>query len=172
MGQLEATLDSLRPAAAAKPKFAFKRKAAGPKTTPAPAAPPTPVEDKPDTSTTFRALSNHSSAKLTWADVPPSQSGQHDLTIADLDHCIVDLLPRDGSEERLTALHIRDVRDSVLLLPDVAGSILLLNMYRSILVVGCHQVRTRHHATASCADRTPVSYALVQKRQGLPECII
>ena len=145
MGQLEAALDSLRPAAAAKPKFSFfKRKAdasaSAPVPVPASAAPSTEAEGKVVTATKFRSLSNRSSARLMWTDVPPSQSGQHDLTIADLDHCFVDLLPRDGKEENLTALHIRDVRDSVLLLPEVAGSILLLNMYRCVLVVGCHQV--------------------------------
>ncbi|KZV75652.1 TBCC-domain-containing protein [Peniophora sp. CONT] len=142
MGQLETALDALRPAAAAKPKFAFKRKAGATKVTPSPTpSTPAPAEVKPNASTTFRTLSNRSSVRLTWADVPPSQSGQHDLTIADFEHCILDLLPRDGGEERLTALHIRDIRDSILLLPEVAGSVLLHNLERCILVVGCHQYR-------------------------------
>lgn len=156
MGQLEAALDALRPAAAAKPKFAFKRKDGASKPVPVPAASasPAPAQVKADASTTFRTLSSRSSVRLTWADVPSSQSGQHDLTIADLDHCILDLLPRDGSEERLTALHIRDVRDCVLLLPQVAGSVLMHSLERCILVVGCHQVSIRCPATDTMLKRS------------------
>lgn len=154
MTQLEARLDALRPSAASKPKFSFKRKTvtthtrdvtspATPITTPSSQA-AQPVAEP----TEFHTLVKHSHAHLTRSSLPPAQTG--DLTIAGLHHCLVDLctLTHVGGtgvahldEWKPTALHIRDLRDCVILLPPVNGSVLVHDLERCIIAVACHQVR-------------------------------
>jgi hypothetical protein len=78
----------------------------------------------------------------------PDTSEVSDLTISDLNNCIVNLLPdasgghssRDSSL-KISALHIRNLTDTVLLLPIIQGSVLLHDLRRCVVVAGCHQVR-------------------------------
>ena len=73
----------------------------------------------------------------------PSHLAQSDLSISDLDHCIVNLLPSalssssSGNDTPLiiTALHARN------LLPNVDGGALIHDLERCVVVLGCHQVR-------------------------------
>lgn len=70
-----------------------------------------------------------------------------DLIISDLDHCIVDLRATAGplgsqNQLDLTALHIRDLKDTLLILPNVKGSVILHNLHRCTAIVTCHQVGT------------------------------
>ncbi|KAF7974591.1 hypothetical protein HWV62_11866 [Athelia sp. TMB] len=157
----ESELEARRAAAAPKSKFAFKRKAKAPTSAPLPSAPTTAaLESAPipaaAASTTHITLSSHTRRYLTMASLPlppdPSQlASARDLTISDLDECIVDLLPRetapDGKTIQLGALHIRNITNSVLLLPCISGSALLHDMDHCVVVVGCHQFRM-HASTA------------------------
>src|SRR6202044_929667 len=67
---------------------------------------------------------------------------------SDLDGCIVNLLPSavqhdnssGGHQLGLSALHIRNVTGTVMLLPVIQGSVILHDLTRCVIVVGCHQV--------------------------------
>lgn len=87
-------------------------------------------------------LSGQSNAYLTLASLPFQPSISSDLTISDLDHCVVNLLPPPNTSPafQLTAVHIRNVSDSVLILPEMEGSALLHDLTRCTVVLGCHQV--------------------------------
>jgi hypothetical protein len=152
MAELEKMLETLRPSASTKPKFAFKRKAGGtkaPQATPSESLTPVPLAQQPAAETppsSYRTLSARAHAYLTRADLPPSAAGQSDLTIADLEHCVLDLCTyvanAVGAHDLApTALHIRNLRDCVVLLPPVPGSALLHDLTRCVIVVACHQVR-------------------------------
>lgn len=154
---LEGELEALRAATAPKSKFAFKRKAKTPGSVSfAPPTPAPPLEPSPTptltaaVSTTHITLASYTRRYLTIASLPlpgdPSQpSTARDLAISDLDGCVVDLLPREpalgGKVMEFGALHIRNIRNSVLLLPRISGSALLHDMERCVVVVGSHQVR-------------------------------
>ncbi|CCM02004.1 uncharacterized protein FIBRA_04078 [Fibroporia radiculosa] len=150
MKEIEETLQKLRAASSGKPKFAFKRKANKPTI-------PLSSETKPTTEPVFQphesdpssgglSLSNHSYQYLTLGSIPTS-SASSDLTISELDHCIVNLLLPDATHAsispppKITALHVRNVRNSVLILPRIDGSALLHDLSRCVFVLGCHQYR-------------------------------
>lgn len=159
--ETEDTLESLRASAAPKPKFSFKRKASAAPTVTAARKPSEHVPVLASTGTD-PALSNsallhsRSHSFLTWASLKnrPSTSAS-DLSIADVDHCVVTLLPSDAAKTGgaksfgITALHVRNVRDSVLILPQIEGSALLHDVIRSVIVLGCHQYRMH---TSSSVD--------------------
>ncbi|THH16603.1 hypothetical protein EW146_g4055 [Bondarzewia mesenterica] len=151
MAALEGMLEEIRVTSTAKPKFAFKRKATKLSTQDSgPSAEATPQVDAPLPST-YLTLSSKSHQYLSLESLPPlldpDSPSQSDLTIIDLDHCIVDLCSLDVSKETrasrvtLTALHIRGVQHTILLLPSIQGSVLLHDIARCIIVVGCHQFR-------------------------------
>ncbi|KAF8653655.1 hypothetical protein AX16_003806 [Volvariella volvacea WC 439] len=68
-----------------------------------------------------------------------------DVTISDIQGCIINLLPLSQQPEtpqlNVSAVHINAVSDSVLLLPLVKGSIMMHNIKNCLIVVGCHQFR-------------------------------
>ncbi|KAJ6591055.1 tubulin binding cofactor C-domain-containing protein [Mycena vulgaris] len=148
---LEKSLEEVR-ALLPKPKFSFKRKAP----TASSPVPPSPVSitvpeasSQPDylAISTNLTLSAHSSRYLSRASFP-SASQASDLTISDLNKCIVNLLPdlageasAESNHLEISALHIRNLTDTILLLPIIRGSVLLHDLRRCILVVGCHQFR-------------------------------
>nr|GAT44397.1 predicted protein [Mycena chlorophos] len=148
--ELEKSLEELR-ALVPKSKFAFKRKTATAATASTQSVPPTllplPNAAGParETSTNM-ILSSHTRRYLTHDALPLKTSPTSDLTISDLNHCIVNLL---GPELRISALHIRNLVDTVLLLPSIAGSVLLHDLRRCIVVVACHQFRMH---TSSVVD--------------------
>ncbi|KAF7323883.1 C-CAP/cofactor C-like domain-containing protein [Mycena kentingensis (nom. inval.)] len=139
---LEKSLEELR-TSVPKTKFAFKRKAPAP-TVPSPpsasagvaAAKPSPAP----TATTNLSISCRSKHYLSLDALPPRDAPSSDLTISDLTQCIVNLLP-PGDALQISALHIRNLADCVLLLPTIRGSILLHDLHRCVVVVGCHQFR-------------------------------
>ncbi|KII91822.1 hypothetical protein PLICRDRAFT_38679 [Plicaturopsis crispa FD-325 SS-3] len=162
--ELEQTLDELRAASAPKSKFAFKRKASKPPSAATPSAPklessvdgaPKPPLPEPAAGTlsTNLTLSSHSNKYLDRGFLPPSShlSSQSDLTISELVGCVVDLLPStdagDTAQLDISALHIQKLADTVLLLPTIKGSVLLHDLTRCVIVVGCHQFRM-HASTA------------------------
>ena len=153
MDLLEQTLEEIRSASLPKTKFAFKRKTnktplfAAP--TPPPSSPGASELGKRDGlsgSSDFHKLSSRSHCRLSLQSIPTFGAGPplSNLTISDLDRCIVDLRPTAEIMPRqdqlcLTALHIRDLKETILILPNVKGSALLHNLYRCTVIVACHQ---------------------------------
>ena len=143
-----------------KSKFAFKRRpsaavATNPTSEPSSTQippPPLQAQNAPPSSaaSTNLSLSSHSHRYLT-REALPSHPAQSDLSISDLDHCIVNLLPSASSSSSsssgidtpliISALHARNLSDCVVLLPGVDGSALLHDLERCVVVLGCHQVR-------------------------------
>ncbi|KAJ7747901.1 tubulin binding cofactor C-domain-containing protein [Mycena maculata] len=147
---LEKSLEEFR-TSIPKSKFAFKRKAPTPSTQVALSPVPLAVAPQPVSTSivsTNLTLSSHSFRYLSKASLS-SASQASDLTISDLSSCIVNLLPDAESKTSLevSALHIRNLTDTVLLLPVIQGSVLLHDLRRCIVVVGCHQFRM-HTSTA------------------------
>lgn len=154
--ELEESLDKLRTVSAAKPKFAFKRKAHKPQASPQDpsailqsssgvlipsVAEPLQGKDVPVSSSLTLSSYSHKYLRLTSISLPTSSAS--DLTISDLDHCVVNLLAAttDGHAPfAITALHIRNIRNSILILPRIEGSALLHDLSSCIVVLGCHQV--------------------------------
>ncbi|TFY63127.1 hypothetical protein EVJ58_g3433 [Rhodofomes roseus] len=153
--EVEGSLEKLRTAAAPKPKFAFKRKAVPSVQSPLPTASPA-SRDAPEkavvvtssnaTPSTGVTISGRSHEFIDLSSLPPSVSAT-DLIISDLDHCVLYMLPRPGLEDdtardvRITALHARNVRNSVLIMPMIEGSALLHDVSQCVLALGCHQYR-------------------------------
>ena len=150
MDILEQTLEEIRSASLPKTKFTFKRKTNKPPVSVAPALLPSSDElgkrdDRPGPSD-FHRLSSHSHCRLSLQSISTFGAGPplSDLTISDLDHCVVDLRVAAEPASRqnqhsLTALHIHDLKETVLMLPNVEGSVLLHNLYRCTVIVACHQ---------------------------------
>jgi hypothetical protein len=150
---LEQTLKEVRSASMPKPKFAFKRKENKPQRSTAPSLPPSARSakelgegDAVPGASTFHKLSSYSHCRLSLQSISTLVAGtpSFDLTISDLDRCIVDLCGTAGTvyplkQLCLTALHARNLRDTILLLPNVKGSVLLHNLHRCTVIVSCHQ---------------------------------
>lgn len=155
MDLLEQILEETRSASLPKKKFAFKRKADRPPvlavpTLPPPpqATPPQPRQDHLSAVSTFHKLRAHSNCRLSLQSLPTFEDDTptFDLTISDLNRCIVDLCSpaKIGSpyyQLSLTALHIRDLKDTILVLPNMKGSVLLHNLHTCTVIVACHQFR-------------------------------
>jgi hypothetical protein len=97
MDLLEQTLEETRSASLPKKKFAFKRKA---DRAPVPTlprspkvAPPQPGRDQLSAVSTFHKLSAHSNRRLSLKSLPTfgDDTPTFDLTISDLNRCVVDL---------------------------------------------------------------------------------
>ena len=145
-----------------KSKFAFKRRPAAAvaatnfesppsESSSTQTSPPPSQTQNPPLSlaaSTHLSLSSQSHRYLTREDLP-SHPAQSDLSISDLDHCIVNLLPSALSSSSsgnytpliISALHARNLSDCVVLLPGVDGSALIHDLDRCVVVLGCHQVR-------------------------------
>ncbi|KAL1745953.1 tubulin binding cofactor C-domain-containing protein [Schizophyllum fasciatum] len=143
---LEKSVEELR-GSAAKPKFAFKRKAA-PKSSSASAPAPPQFNPAAETAASSAApstnllLTSHKSKYLTVADLPAPFKQESDLALADLDGCVVDLLRADDPALlNISAVHIRNVCNSLIVLPLISGSVMLHDLTRCVVVVGCHQFR-------------------------------
>ncbi|KAF8892925.1 tubulin binding cofactor C-domain-containing protein [Infundibulicybe gibba] len=151
--ELELSLEQLRASVAPKSKFAFKRKANPPVITEQSLLPP-----KPSTPVTFQvsaeaaevkwksthvSLSSRSNEYLTLESLPEASSQHHEVTISQLDNCIVNLLPALD----ISALHIKDLTNTLLLLPAINGSIILHHLNRCTLVLACHQFRMHSSKT-------------------------
>lgn len=153
MEHLEQTLERLRSESTPKTRFSFKRKTTKPPLSDAiPALSPSSRDAKMHgggdgllVASTFHKLSSHSHCRLSSRSIPTFGAGSpsSDLTISDLDHCIVDLRsPVEAAPQTqfsLTALHVRDLKESILILPNVKGSVLLHNLHRCTVIVACQQ---------------------------------
>lgn len=157
---LEKSLEELRSSTAGKTKFAFKRKvkipapasaetATPPAQTNALAMPTTP------TSSASRTISNHSNSYLSRSCLSgPSSSTNHiEVSIIRISNSVLNLLTTTNESTlsantvSLSALHIRDIQNSILILGSVDGSIMLHNLTNCVVVAGCHQFRM-HNSTA------------------------
>jgi tubulin-specific chaperone C len=154
---MEQSVEELRAASVGKPKFKFKRKGNKGKETISltstvkmeeKVSQTTDLEiphkvTKEESTSSHISLSGHSNRFLSWAALPPPTSTATDIAISDLSHCVVNLLSHDSdsSESVASALHVRNVVNTVLLLPRINGSALLHDLRNCIIVLGCHQVR-------------------------------
>ncbi|EIN14501.1 TBCC-domain-containing protein [Punctularia strigosozonata HHB-11173 SS5] len=167
---LEQSAERLRTTTVPKSKFAFRRAAppapSGPppsgstrrtsgqpamSTSSAPSSQATTMSDtsassasasRPATDLTLRGQT-HSYLDLSWT--PSAGRSELSVAIADLDHCVVNLLPSTSSSRRaptqFSAVHILNVTNSLVLLPPLSGSIMVHDARRSTIVAGCHQLR-------------------------------
>jgi hypothetical protein len=179
MDLLEQSLEEKRSASLPKKKFAFKRKADRPQVFALPtspqATPSQPGRDHLSEVSTFHKLSAHSNCRLSLQSLPTfgDDTPTFDLTISDLNRCIVDLcspatITSPHLQLPLTSLHIRDLKDTILILPNV-GSVLLHNLHTCTVIVACHQ------ASISLSDigeallpLRPVPYAQFNARSRIP----
>ncbi|KAI0772881.1 tubulin binding cofactor C-domain-containing protein [Trametes elegans] len=151
---IEAQLESLRASTAPKSKFAFKRKAKPASTPPIrKSTEEAGTSDKPLASTFEPApptsglsLSGHTQAYLTVSSLSAPWNAASDLTISDLDRCVVNLVPSEAnvgvpSDLTFTALHLRNITNSVLVLPIISGSALLHDMKNCVIALGSRQFR-------------------------------
>ena len=177
MELLEQTLEETRSASLPKKKFAFKRKADRapvPTLSPSPqATPPQPGGDQLSAMSTFHKLSAHSNRRLSLKSLPTfgDDASTFDLTISDLNRCIVDLCSPAtiSSQLPLTAVHIRDLRDTILILPNVRGSVLFHNLHTCTVIVACHQASISSFSIGNCSYLLrPVPHAQFNARSRIP----
>jgi hypothetical protein len=102
-------------------------------------------------------------ATLPGRSRPPPDSPGNDLLIADLDSCILNLVDK-ANEVHIQALHVRNVRKCVLLLPPVKGSALVHDLTSCVIVLGCHQVDSFHQLLFAnyCLSASAVPHAYVE----------
>ncbi|KAF9011882.1 tubulin binding cofactor C-domain-containing protein [Cyathus striatus] len=150
--ELEKLVESLR-AAVPKSRFAFKRKAAKTDTlntssTTISTLPQLP-QVIPEPSSKILSISDHS-WKYLDKDALSGPLDQTDLSISDLDYCIVNLLdrPEDGKlsstqnvVSKISALHVRNLTNTVLILPAIEGSALVHDLKKCTILLACHQFR-------------------------------
>ncbi|KAJ7572517.1 tubulin binding cofactor C-domain-containing protein [Mycena floridula] len=146
---LEKALDDLRSSSTSKPRFSFKRKAGAVSSKPAQPKPNSPAtaEPKPepvttDVPSTRWTISNRTGEYLNFDSLPSSEEAPgSDLSIADLDSCVVNLVSASSQPFEISALHIRNIKNTILMLPVIKGSVLLHDLKGCIVVVGAHQFR-------------------------------
>ncbi|KAI0356885.1 hypothetical protein OH77DRAFT_177458 [Trametes cingulata] len=187
---IEAQLEALRTSVAPKSKFAFKRKAAKPapsvpSTAAAPsnesiskATPPEPAQPKLPTS--GLSLSGHSHSYLTVSSLSSPWSAASDLTISELDHCIVNLVPSQANPDApadltFNALHVRNVTNTVLILPIIPGSGLLHDMKNCVIALGSRQFRmhtsTQVDVYISIASNPIIEHCSAIRFADYPTCL-
>ncbi|KAK7461101.1 hypothetical protein VKT23_009030 [Stygiomarasmius scandens] len=177
--KLEKSIEDLRKSSAPKSKFAFKRKpkaeTSGTATTTISSSSSTSTStpepqsvSSQDTSastsisTSHLTLSSHSQEHLTLRSIAglPSASDsssprlRSDLALTDLENCVVNLLtPPLEKELDISAVQIRNVKNCVVLLPKINGSVMLHDMKNCVVVLGCHQFRMHtSQAVDVCLD--------------------
>ena len=183
MDSLEQAFEEIRAASVPKAKFTFKRRENKPPIPGAHMLLPASCsidalgerDGEPDMST-FHKLTTLSHCRVSLQSMPALGVGSSsDLTISDLDHCIVDLCrtteTAPGQNQlSLTALHVRDLKETILILPNVKGSVLLYNLHRCTVIVTCHQ------ASILLSDESPslllhvVPHAQLDQCSGVPRC--
>jgi tubulin-specific chaperone C len=166
MEHLEQTLEQLRSVSVPKTKFAFKRKTSKPPlsatSTPSTSSRDAKVDGERDAlpvTSTFHKLSSYSGCRLSFQSIPTFGAGSpsSDLTISDLDHCVVDLCgtteaaPHNRNQLSLTSVHVRELRETILILPNVKGSVFLHNLHRCTVIVACQQASVSSFDVRVCS---------------------
>ncbi|KAF8830301.1 hypothetical protein HHX47_DHR2000700 [Lentinula edodes] len=146
--EIERSLEGLRKASAPASKFAFKRKAReAVQSSPNVSTPSMKASDAPTSSLT---LSSYTMKLVTPDDLPDPETVapelRSELSIHDLDSCILNLI--NAKQHEISALHIRNVKNSILLLPALDGSVILHDLINCIVVVKCHQVSSESSSPA------------------------
>ncbi|KAG2159397.1 tubulin binding cofactor C-domain-containing protein [Suillus bovinus] len=157
---LEKSLEELRSSTAGKTKFAFKRKVKIPASASAETATPPARANAPAIPTTTissasRTISDQSNCYLSRSCLPCSSSSTHhiEMSIIRISNSVLNLLTTTNESTLsantafLSALHIRDIQNTILILGTVDGSIMLHNLINCVVVVECHQFRM-HNSTA------------------------
>ncbi|KAH9927911.1 tubulin binding cofactor C-domain-containing protein [Epithele typhae] len=156
--KVEDGIEGLRASIAPKTKFAFKRKAAKPASS-SPAPPlssqpsPSPTPASATASSSGLSISGHSHRYLALSSLSSPWGSPCDLSITDLDSCIVNLLSGSAANvgapesSQFTALHVRNLSNTVLVLPVVSGSALLHDLKNCVIVLGSRQFRM--HASSA-----------------------
>lgn len=138
--EIEQSLEGLRKSSAPASKFAFKRKAR--EAVQSSSNVSTPSIKASAASTSSLTLSSYTMKLVTPDDLPDPETVapelRSELSIHDLDSCILNLI---NAKQEISALHIRNVKNSILLLPTLDGSVILHDLINCIVVVKCHQVQ-------------------------------
>jgi hypothetical protein len=184
ISSLEQALEEVRSASVPKTKFTFKRKTVKPRLSVPPSPHPSsrsanePGEGDATLGTlAFHRLSSHSYCGLSLPSISTLGAGppSFDLTISDLDHCVVDLrgtadTVHNQNQPCLTALQARDLRETILILPNAKGSVLLQNLNRCTVIVACHKAGILLSVWWPALLILVVSFAPVEKRPRIPRC--
>ncbi|KAI7867829.1 tubulin binding cofactor C-domain-containing protein [Spinellus fusiger] len=75
---------------------------------------------------------------LTLKDLSPSDRKSRDVSLSNLHRCVVSLL---DDTLCVSAVHIKNVTECIILCGTVEGSVLLYGFSKSIMVIDCHQFR-------------------------------
>ncbi|KAI0703035.1 tubulin binding cofactor C-domain-containing protein [Cytidiella melzeri] len=154
---MEQSVEELRATSASKPKFVFQRKTNKGKEAialtssvkmDAQASQTTDLDSpatltKEESTSTHVALNGYFNSYLSWSSLPSPTSAATDVAVSDLTRCVVNFLSEgpDVPTRVVSALHARNLVDTVLLLPRIAGSALLHDLANCVIVLGCHQFR-------------------------------
>ncbi|KAL0077767.1 tubulin binding cofactor C-domain-containing protein [Phycomyces blakesleeanus] len=158
-----------------KPKFSFKSrktKAKTPTTTPTTTDTPTTdtvavkhepgwVEDE-----TMLRFSDISNQWLTLEDSRPPGKQSVDVSLSNLHRCVVSLL---DDTIRVSALHVKNVTECVILCGSIEGSVLLYGFSRSVMAIDCHQFRMHDAVNVDillCVSSRPIIEDCDQVRVG------
>jgi len=136
-------------------RFTFKRTApAAPKTVEVAPVTAVPASEAPSAELHTLSIADRTYEYLCTDHLPAEQllaRGEHDLTLSNLSHCIIDLVSRPKTEGlgKIRALHARNITRCVLIMPIIEGSALLHEFKDCTVVLGCHQVRKTIFEVAS-----------------------
>ncbi len=181
LSDLESRIQRLRQRASTKGRFLFKKSGSNLTPSQKKALDPEPVTkeqeaaavaDKPLQSSQTQRKRNEYITSATLADDIKTPS---EVTLTDLDGCVVDFLERPLSSDARpspvrTALHINDICNSVLVLGKVDGSAMLHNIERCIIVLKCHQVCSLNNLAVLLLSLTcsPASHSQLKEFDYLP----
>ncbi|KIJ63648.1 hypothetical protein HYDPIDRAFT_113147 [Hydnomerulius pinastri MD-312] len=145
---LEKTVEELRGVFTSTSKFSFKRKTAKAKEPVELASTAALVSEQvpPPSISSTKTLSSFSHRYLTMANLD-DRTTSAEVSISDLDNCIVNLLPQGNDGTEISAFHVQRVSRCIFLFPPIAGSIILHDLTQCVIVTGCHQFRM-HNSTA------------------------
>ncbi|KAG8216041.1 tubulin binding cofactor C-domain-containing protein [Butyriboletus roseoflavus] len=164
---LEKSIEELRGASACAPRFSFKRKVTKtkPSTEHGLVVGPPLTQSQSTLIESAKTLATFSHRYLTILDIH-SPNSSAEVSISDVDNCIVNLLASDNDHRKMTALHVQRVSRSVILLPQIAGSIILYDLSECVIVIGCHQFRM-HNSTAVDVYLESVSDPIIEHCSGI-----
>ncbi|KAI9006652.1 tubulin binding cofactor C-domain-containing protein [Phycomyces nitens] len=162
-------LEAKRTALTPKPKFSFKSRKQkqkpaiieSPVDMPAKTVEPGWVED--DSMLRFADMSDQ---WLTLRDSRQTGKQSVDVSLSNLHRCVVSLL---DDTIRVSALHIKNLTECIVLCGSIEGSVLLYGFTRSIIAIDCHQFRMHDAVNVDillCVSSRPIIEDCDQVRVG------